>query len=380
MSGDKASKTEKPTPQKQQEAKKDGQIPRTAELSAWVAVLIASVLVPPLIRGLADLFRDLLGDLQRVIVEPDPDIAMQVMRSAGIHSLLLLGPLMGAMVVAAIVSNAAQGGLRVYAKKFKPKFETLNPGKGLKNLVGVHAAWQLVKTLLKFVVFGWIGYHAVKTITEQIATSGQWSLGASVGAAADAAISILRVIAAVGLVLAAADYVMERRRIGNSLKMSLEDIKRENKSSEGDPLQKGLIRGKQREMSRNRMMSDLSSADLVLVNPTHVAVALAYKPGLGAPRVVAKGAGLAAAKIREEASALRLPLVEDVPLARMLYRSCTIGQEIPADLYDAVAGVFVFVMGLRQRGAASGFHRNPGAARPAPTPVVETSGAREIGR
>ncbi|GAB3073748.1 EscU/YscU/HrcU family type III secretion system export apparatus switch protein [Pedococcus soli] len=377
---DKASKTEKPTPQRQQEAKKDGQIPRTAELSAWVAVIVASVLVPKLVHGLADLFRDLLGELQRVIVEPDPAIAMQVLKTAGIHSLLLLAPLMGAMVVAALVSNAAQGGIRIYAKKFKPKFETLNPAKGLKNLVGMHAAWQLVKTLLKFVVFGWIGYRAVRDITEQISTSGQWSLGASVGAAAGSALSILRVIAAVGLVLAAADYVMERRRIGSSLKMSLEDIKRENKSSEGDPLLKGMIRGKQREMSRNRMMSDLSSADLVLVNPTHVAVALAYEPGRGAPRVVAKGAGLVAAKIREDAAELKLPLVEDVPLARMLYRSCQIGQEIPAELYDAVAGVFVFVMGLRQRGAARGFHRNPNAARTAPPALLESSGARRAGR
>lgn len=377
---DKASKTEKPTQQRMDKAKKDGQIPRTAELSAWVAVLIASVLVPKVIRDLADLFRDLLGELQRVIVEPDPDVAMQVLKSAGVDALMLLGPLLAAMVVAAIVSNAAQGGIRVYAKKFKPEFSKLNPAKGLKNLVGVHAAWQLVKTLLKFVVFGWIGYNAVRATTEQIATSGQWSLGAAVGAAADAAVGILRVIAAVGLVLAAADFVMERRRVGQSLKMSFEEIKRENKSSEGDPLQKGLIRGKQREMSRNRMMSDLSSADLVLVNPTHVAVALAYEPGRGAPRVVAKGAGLIAAKMREEAAALKLPLVEDVPLARMLYRSCTIGQEIPAELYDAVAGVFVFVMGLRQRGAASGFHRNPGAARPTPTPVVETSGAAETSR
>ncbi|WP_406833106.1 EscU/YscU/HrcU family type III secretion system export apparatus switch protein [Pedococcus sp. KACC 23699] len=377
---DKASKTEKPTPQRKQEAKRDGQIPRTAELSAWVAVLVASVLVPKLVRDLADLFRDLLSDLQRVIVQPDPGVAIGVLKDAGSHSLLLLAPLLGAMVVAAIVSNAAQGGIRIYAKKFKPKFETLNPAKGLKNLVGAHAAWQLVKTLLKFGVFGWIGYHSVQSVTEQISTSGEWSLGASVGAATGAALSILRVIAAVGLVLAAADYVMERRRMNSSLKMSLEDIKRENKSAEGDPLQKGMIRGKQREMSRNRMMSDLSSADLVLVNPTHVAVALAYEPGRGAPRVVAKGAGLVAAKIREDAVALRLPLVEDVPLARMLYRNCPLGHEIPAELYDAVAAVFVFVMGLRQRGAARGFHRNPHAARMTPAQLAETSGPRALRR
>ena len=361
---DKAQRTEKPTPQKLKEAKRDGQVPRTAELSAWVAVLVASVLVPAAVHKLVELFDELLADLQQVIINPDPDVAMQVLRTAAVDALLLLLPIMAAMVVAAIVSNAAQGGIRVYTKRFKPKWETLNPAKGLKQLVGAHAAWTLAKTLLKFVVFGWVGYRAVRGIATQVTATGQWSLGASVSAGAGAALGVLRVVAVLGLVLAAADFVMEKRRVGASLKMSHEDIKREHRSSEGDPLQKGLIRGKQRELSRNRMLSDLSSADLVLVNPTHVAVALAYEPGTGAPRVVAKGAGLVAARIREEAATRKLPLVEDVPLARMLYRSCAIGQEIPAELYDAVAGVFVFVLGLRQRGTASyGVHRNPAAAR-----------------
>ncbi len=361
---DKAQRTEKPTPQRLKEARRDGQIPRTTELSAWIAVLVFTFLVPAVVRGLADLFHDLLADLQRVIVDPDPAVAVQVLRSATVDSLLLLAPLLGAMVVTAVVANAVQGGIRIFPKRFKPKFETLNPGKGLKNLVGVHAAWTLFKTLLKFVAFGWVGYHAVRQVSDQVAQTGQWSLGTSVTAATGAALSVLRVVALLGFVLAGADYVMERRRVGTSLKMSHADIKRENRMSEGDPLQKGLMRGKQREMSRNRMLSDLSSADLVLVNPTHVAVALAYQPGTGAPRVVAKGAGLVAARIREQAATHRLPLVEDVPLARMLYRSCTVGQEIPAELYDAVAGVFVFVMGLRQRGAAAGFHRNPAATSP----------------
>lgn len=366
---DKAQRTEKPTPQKLKEAKRDGQVPRTAELSAWVAVLVASTLVPPLVRKLIELFDELMADLQQVIVHPDPDVAMQVLRGAAVDAIMLLLPLLGAMVLAALVSNAAQGGIRVYAKRFKPRWETLNPAKGLKHLVGAHAAWTLAKTLLKFVVFGWVGYHAVRGIADQVAATGQWSLGASVSAGTSAALSVLRVVAVIGLVLAAADFVMEKRRVGSSLKMSLEDIKREHRSSEGDPLQKGMIRGKQRELSRNRMLSDLSSADLVLVNPTHVAVALAYEPGTGAPRVVAKGAGLVAARIRAEAAEHKLPLVEDVPLARMLYRSCSIGQEIPAELYDAVAGVFVFVMGLRQRGtAAYGVHRNPAAARTVPEP------------
>ncbi len=356
---DKSQRTEKPTPQRQKEAKRDGKIPRTQELSAWTSVLVFTFLVPHVVRGLATLFRGLLGDLETVITHPDPAAAIETLRSAAVDSLQLLLPLLAAMVVTALASNAVQGGLRVYPKRFKPKFETLNVGKGLKNLVGAHAAWTLAKTLIKFVLFGVVGYRVVRGLAEQVTNTGQWSLGASTAVAADAAVGVLRYVAALGLLLAAADYVMERRRIGKTLKMSREEIKREARMSEGDPHQKGALRGRQREISRNRMMADIANADVVVVNPVHVAVALAYEPGRGAPRVVAKGAGVIAARIREEAAKHRLPLVEDIPLARTLYKTCDLGQEVPAELYDAVAGVFVFVMGLKRRGVTTGLHRNP---------------------
>lgn len=358
---DKSQRSEKPTAQRLRKARRDGQVPRTQELGAWLSVLAFTIVVPHLVQGLADLFARTMADLQKVIVHPDAGVATQVVNDAAIGALTVLAPLLATMVGVAVVANAAQGGIRVYPGKFKPKLETLNPAKGLKNLVGAHAAWTFAKTLIKLVVFGWVAYGVVQGITERMTGAGQWSLGASAAAGTQTAVSLLRTVAIVGIVLAAADYLMERRRVGSALKMSREDVKRENRMSDGDPLLKGLLRGKQRELSRNRMLSDLSTADVVLVNPTHVAVALAYEPGRGAPRVVAKGAGLVAASIRAEAAERRLPLVEDVPLTRMLYRSCALGQEIPAELYDAVAGVFVFLMGLRQRGLTSGFHRNPGA-------------------
>ncbi len=356
---DKSQKTEKPTPQRLKEAKRDGKIPRTAELSAWTAVLVFTSVVPHVVRGLVELFDGLVADVQEVVVDPDPQVALEVLRSAAVDSLVLLLPLFAAMVLTAIVSNAVQGGLRVYAKKFKPRFEVLNAAKGIKNLFTAHAAWTLAKTLIKFILFGLVAYHVVRGVVEQVTTSGQWSLGASVAAAADAAVTVLRLVAVLGIGLAVADYVMERRRIGKSLKMSMEEIKRENRQTEGDPHQKGLRRSRQRELSRNRMMAEVADASVVLVNPTHVAVALKYEEGQGAPRVVAKGAGVIAARIREEAAKHRLPMVEDVPLARTLYKACEVGQHIPPELYDAVAGVFVFVMSLRRRGQASGVHRNP---------------------
>jgi flagellar biosynthesis protein FlhB len=356
---DKSQRTEKPTAQRLKEARQDGRIARTSELSAWVAVLVFTVVVPASVRGLVSLFQSLTSDLESVMLDPDPQEALRVLRTAAVDSLKLLAPLFVAMVLSALASNAVQGGLRVFPKKFKPKFEVLNPAKGLKNLVGAQAAWTLAKTMVKFVLFGVVAYRTVHGVAAQVTNTGQWSLGASVATAAEAAVTVLRYVAVLGLGLAAADYVFERHRIGKSLRMSPEEIKRENRMSEGDPHQKGVLRGRQREISRNRMMADIASAQVVIVNPTHVAVALAYESGRGAPRVVAKGAGVIAARIREEAARHRLPLVEDVPLARTLYRTCEIGQEVPAELYDAVAGVFVFVMGLRRRGSAAGLHRKP---------------------
>ena len=140
-----------------------------------------------------------------------------------------------------------------------------------------------------------------------------------------------------GVFIAGADYAYQRRQVMKQLKMSMFEIKQEHKQSEGDPQVKAAIRQKQMAMSRNRMLSNVATADVVLVNPTHLAVALKYQVGAGAPRVVAKGAGAIALKIREQAQEARVPVVEDKPLCRVIYRSVELEEEIPAELYAAVA-------------------------------------------
>jgi flagellar biosynthetic protein FlhB len=141
--------------------------------------------------------------------------------------------------------------------------------------------------------------------------------------------------------------------------MSKHEVKREMKQSEGDPHMKGAIRARARALSRNRMMAAVGEADVLLVNPTHVAVALKYDALSGAPRVVAKGAGVVAARLRQLATEHRVPMVEDVPLARSLHKACEIGQEIPPEMYTAVARVLAFVLSLKSRGSAAGLHRTP---------------------
>jgi flagellar biosynthetic protein FlhB len=168
-------------------------------------------------------------------------------------------------------------------------------------------------------------------------------------------------VAFAGLVMAGADYAFQRRRVGKQTRMSKEEVKQEAKQTEGDPLVKSAIRSRQLAAARNRMMQDVATADVVLVNPTHVAVSLRYDPDKGAPQVVARGAGAIAAKIRERATESSVPLVHDVPLARAIYSGCQVGQQIPGELFAAVAQVLAFVISHRASGTRGGVYQSPRA-------------------
>jgi flagellar biosynthetic protein FlhB len=168
---------------------------------------------------------------------------------------------------------------------------------------------------------------------------------------------VIRYGAAAGIALAFADVAVVRRRNNKQLRMTKEELKQEMKQSDGDPHLKGAIRSRALAISRNRMMADVPDADVVVVNPTHVSVALKYDPARGAPRVVAKGGDHVAARIRELADAHRVPMVQDISLARTLFATCEVGHEIPAELYQGVATVLAFVMRLRRRGSAAGIHQ-----------------------
>jgi flagellar biosynthesis protein FlhB len=198
---------------------------------------------------------------------------------------------------------------------------------------------------------------------ELVSASGALPLSAVVATFASSAVLMFRVVAVTGLVIAIADYVVVRKQTMTKLKMTKYEIQQEHKQSEGDPHVKGQRRSMQLAMSRNRMMAEVATADVLLVNPTHVAVALRYEPERGAPRVVAKGADEVAARLRERAAEARVPMVQDVPLARALHASCELGQEVPPQLFTAVARVLAFVMQLGARGVRGGFHR-PGFQAP----------------
>jgi flagellar biosynthetic protein FlhB len=185
-------------------------------------------------------------------------------------------------------------------------------------------------------------------------------VSAVVGTASGVVAAILQSAIVAGIALGAVDVFVVLQRNRKHTMMTRHEIKEESKSSEGDPLVRQQRRSRAIAMSRNRMMAAVAGADVIMLNPTHVAVAIKYEPGRSAPRVVAKGAGEMAARIRERAADNRVPMVHDIPLARALYAACDVDQEIPEELYGAVARVLAFVMSLKRRGAALGVHRMAG--------------------
>lgn len=348
-------KTEKPTAKKLRDTRRKGQptVAITPELGGWLAVLVASVVLPRAVSVGAQHMRTMFDQVAQVVAHPEVGTALVVLREAATTIVAMATPLLGATMAAALIAHAAQGGMKPNTAMWKPKFNRLNPLHGVKRMVGGQAMWQLGKVVMKTVVVAFVVWRGLSHVLPLLATGGRLPLSASVSTVGTAMIGLLRNAAAAGLVFAVADYAMSRKRLNKGLKMSKQDIKDEHKQSEGDPLVKSQIRSRQMAMSRNRMMSAIKQADVVVVNPIHVAVALTYDPAKGAPRVVAKGAGVVAAKIRSQADEHGIAMVENVALARLLYKQCKLGAEIPADTYAAVAQVLAFVMSLKARGVAS---------------------------
>lgn len=350
-------KTEKPTPKRKKQARKDGQVPRTPELGGWLALLVVTLAMGPLLDHEGDALRTMMSTSLRAAEDPSVPLALTLLGDGARHVLLTL-VLLGSMVlVVGVLSALAQGGFYLSPKLAKPDPKKLNPLQGAKRLFGPHALWEGVKVLGKSSVVALLAWSGIRSIMPLV--GGLLPIDTVLRTATSEVSHLMLTVSLAGLGMAAADYAMMRRRIGKQIRMSHSEIKQEHKQAEGDPMVKSAIRSRQMATARNRMLADVAEADVLLVNPTHVAVALRYDPEQGAPRVVARGAGAIAAKIRERAAEERVPLVQDVPLARAIYRHCQVGQEIPRELWAAVAQVLAFVLSRRNAGHHGGEHRTP---------------------
>jgi len=337
------------TPRRRQEARKKGQVARSAEFGAALTLLAVVLVLHALLPGSAGL--SLMGDLQAAFrFNPhETNLTFSTVQQWQIQGLewgaKILGPVALLAVALGLASGIGQVGFAVTPEALAPQWNRINPAQGFKRLLSLRGSVEAIKGLVKMALVGGICFTTLRNALESgdLLRTMRMPLAETVGIVGGLIWTLgLRVSVTLFLV-AVADYAYQRYEFEKSLKMSLSEIKQENKQSDGDPQIKARIRRTQREMSKRRMMQDVPKADVIITNPTHFAVALRYEPGGAAPKVVAKGQDELAAKIREVALEHNVPLVENKPLARTLYRAVEIGSEIPADLYEAVAQVLAFV-------------------------------------
>jgi flagellar biosynthetic protein FlhB len=349
---DSGEKTEQATEKRMKEVRAKGQLSKSQDLTAWIGIGAAAALAPVTIALGSQAGSSQLAGLHAIMANPSPELAEQLMGDAFSSIAGTLTPMLATVFVVVLLGAAAQGG--VHLKKLEGKYEQFNIVTGLGRTFGGQAVWQGVKALLKTAAVGVVLTLVIQGLAPILMTAGGLPVAALIDAAGGGAASLVQAAIVSGLVLAAADVFVVMRRNRKRTRMTKKEVTDENKSSEGDPRIKSQRRSRQLAMSRNRMIASVSTADVVLVNPTHFAVALRYEPGKSAPRVVATGAGVIALRIREQAATDGVPIVRDIPLARALHGACTLGDEIPADLYNAVARVLAFVLALKTRGSARG--------------------------
>jgi flagellar biosynthetic protein FlhB len=358
-------RTEQPTAKRFEQARERGQVPRSSDLGA-AAVLFATAAGLELLGGwcggqLHALMRSGLSlSRERAL---DEAAALGAFASAGLHALYACVPLWGLTVLAALAAPLALGGRGLHLKALVPDFSRLSPGAGFARMFSLNGAVELGKAFAKFVALALVAAAVLWQQSGAILGLSAQPAPVAIAHAASMTGSALLMLAATLALIAAVDVPWQLWRYTQGLRMTREQIREEVKETEGAPEIKGRIRKMQSERARRRMMREVPKADVVVVNPTHFAVALRYdEQRMRAPIVVAKGRELIAARIREIAAEHRVPIFEAPPLARALHRFVEIGAEIPASLYVAVAQVLTY---LAQVHAA----RRDGATPPAPPAI-----------
>lgn len=343
-------RTEEPTPKRLDDARKKGQVPRSRELNTMVIMALAAValimLGQTMLNDLSDLMKSGFQPSRQDIF--DMRSTLRFFYRAIIDGLWLLLPFFGLMLVAALLTPMSIGGWSFSVEALKPKLEKLNPLKGLKRVFSAKGLMELIKAFAKFTLVAAVAVVVIWVKMDEFLQLGGESLDMALSHAAELFTSSFMLITLALIIIAAIDVPFQLWDHGKQMRMTLQEVKDEMKDTEGKPEVRSRIRQLQREMAQARMMEAVPQADVVITNPTHLAVALKYDPDtMRAPRVLARGADLIAANIRRVATENDVLLVETPPLARALYHSTEIGQEIPAGLYLAVAQILAYVYQLK---------------------------------
>jgi flagellar biosynthesis protein FlhB len=354
------------TPKRLEEARREGRIPRSRDLTAAAVMLTAGIAMMVVGDSLArDLGEMMRGGLTISREEAFDDSAM--MRTLGdlaAMALQSIAPVLVITLVAALGAPLALGGWSFSGKALTPDLTRLDPMAGVARMFSLRSWVELLKALGKFALIGLVGALVLWKNADQLLGLGGEPIHAAIGHSISVAGQALIALTAALVLIAAIDVPFQLWQYHKEMRMTREEVQQEHRESDGSPEIKGRIRALQRELAERRMMDDVPKADVIVVNPTHYAVALRYdEKTMRAPTVVAKGVDLMAARIREVASEHRVPIFEAPPLARALHRHADIGDEIPTGLYVAVAQVLTYIFQLR---AATRDHRSP-----PPLPKIE---------
>lgn len=342
-------KTEAPSEKRKRKAKSEGRATaRSPEIASAISLLLVvgatGSMFPSAVNHLTTGMRTLITGSGRGIPTQDVQAAALSMLTGA------LTPLLGAACLLAVAGGLLQSGFSMAPAALKPKFSRLSLKQGLQRLKPTTMAWDAAKSSMKVALLAAMSYGPIAQLID--AARQARSLDDWLSLSATACKSLMIRAALLAGIIAAVDLFVSRRRTSRSLKMSKQEVKQEHKESEGDPLMKSLRRRRANEIRRQSMIADVVTADVVITNPTHFAVALRYEAGEPAPRVVAKGMDRFALKIRKVAHRNGVLVQEDPPLARALHRSCKVGQFVPTALFEAVAVVLALAYRRRARGVA----------------------------
>ena len=347
---DKESKTEEPTGKRLSDARDKGQVANSKEVSTAFLFLAATGIF--YFQG-----GQLLLDLQEKMSFFFSGFVTDDMTSMGVVVLLRdtivavfidLAPFFLAFMFMGAMASVVQHGFLLSFEPLQPNFSRINPLSGFKRLFSSRSLMEMVKAFLKVGLISFAVYFVLMSSVDRALILSATSMENVVSFLGEDAIKLMALVTVLFVIIAAIDYIFQKLQYTKGLRMTKQEVKDEQKQMEGDPMVKGRIRQIQREMAQRRMMEEVPKADVVITNPIHFSVALVYKQGeMRAPMLTAKGQGNVAARIRELAKAKGVPLVENPPLARILYKDVELGAPIPPDLFKAVAEVLAYVYGLR---------------------------------
>ncbi len=345
-------KTEEATPKKLKDARKEGQVAKSKELGLGIGLLVMFIMLKLWVGMLGSQFMNAFS----IVYNQIPEFAnlvsgeihiwdyMILFREIMLRILLMMLPFMGVGLAAGIIIEIYQVKWEPTSKPLQPKLSKMNPINGFKKIFSMNSLVEFLKAVLKIVCIIWVAYSTLKNEWSNLFILYEMPIEQAISLMGDVLISLGIKISLVYLIIAFADLFYQKWKFKEDMKMTKQEVKDEYKQSEGDPKIKGKIRQRMMQASQRRMMQDLPKADVVITNPTHFAVAIKYDADLyDAPYVVAKGSDHLAAKIKEVAKENKVEIVENKPLARMLYYNVELGAVIPPELYRAVADILAMV-------------------------------------